>query len=225
MMPRSRARSINGLIGNVMAVGEVMWLMNNTRVRSVTPDQIASITSSADRIGHAHRLANVLRAVFRAQEAPRPIERAVFVIGGQHFIAGTQIERSGDDVQAHGRVRHVHQIVGIRAEIAAQSRSGCQHQIVEAAAQEFHRLPFQFALPALILVEDRARTRAERAVIEKDDVGIEQKEIAHAEFTAASPRANLAGRDRFGEEAGEPVIDIALARRTTHRAICRRSRR
>ena len=38
-------------LGKVIAVGEAMWLMKSTRVRSVTPDQIASITSSADRIG------------------------------------------------------------------------------------------------------------------------------------------------------------------------------
>jgi hypothetical protein len=52
------------------------------------------------------------------------------------------------------------------------------HQVVVPTAEELDRLPFEFALPALVLLEDRFRRRAEGAVVEEVDIGVEEEEIA-----------------------------------------------
>jgi hypothetical protein len=76
-----------------------------------------------------------------------------------------QVERSGDDVQA--RVAFVvHRIIRIRARNRPKP-SGLHALNVEAAAQEFDRLPFPIALPALISSKTGSARRA--AVIEEND--------------------------------------------------------
>jgi predicted transcriptional regulator len=47
----------------------------------------------------------------------------------------------------------------------------------KAAPQKLHRLAFQLALPGLVSFENRTRRRAKRAVIQEDNLRIEQKQI------------------------------------------------
>jgi hypothetical protein len=47
IMPAARARRIISLPGNMIAVGEVMWLRKMTRVRGVTPIQKSSMNFSS----------------------------------------------------------------------------------------------------------------------------------------------------------------------------------
>jgi hypothetical protein len=44
-----------------------------------------------------------------------------------------------------------------------------------SASQEFNRLVFQFTLPALVFFENRSWRRTEGAVIEKNNIRIQEK--------------------------------------------------
>jgi len=49
------------------------------------------------------------------------------------------------------------------------------HQVGEAAAEQRDGLALELALPGLVDLEHRPRAGAERAVVEEDDVGVEQE--------------------------------------------------
>ena len=50
-MPRAFASRIERSIGNTSAVGDVMWLRNSTRVRSVNAPTIASVNAASETSG------------------------------------------------------------------------------------------------------------------------------------------------------------------------------
>ena len=87
-MPRSRglgdqrARS-----GRRSAVGEVMWLRNSTRVRSVKPATIASVNAPRTTSGIGTLTTTISRAGARGHVGPGLLERRVLVVGGQDLVA------------------------------------------------------------------------------------------------------------------------------------------
>ena len=118
-----------------------------------------------------HRLTDVARATLAADEAPRPVQRAVLVIGGQHLISRAQWQRTGYDVQPSGRVRHIDQVILICTDELTQCRPGLPHQIPPSPAEEIHRLTLQFQLPGLVRFKDRSGTCAIGTVVEVHDIG------------------------------------------------------
>ena len=73
------------------------------------------------------------------------------------------------------RTTNVHQVGRVGADVAPQRRARLGHQVVEAPAEEFDGLPLQLGLPPLVGFEDGPRARAEGTVVEKDDIGVEEK--------------------------------------------------
>ena len=77
-----------------------------------------------------------------------------------------------------------------RADEGAELRARVREQLRQPAGDELHRLALELALPRLVALEHRPRAGAERAMVEKDDVGIEEKELAHAR-RVCRPTASL----------------------------------
>lgn len=123
-------------------------------------------------------LAFVHRARFPAQEIPYIFTSPVFVVGGENFIALGQGQGAGDDVDAEGGIGDEDQIVGVGVDVRAHRLSGGGEVGVQFADDELDGLAFEGALPVLVVFKDRAGRGTERAVIEKDDFGIEEEEGA-----------------------------------------------
>ena len=122
------------------------------------------------RDGQGDRLADEARPAPGADEAPRPVAGAVFVVGRQHLVAGAQRQRAGDEVDAVGGVRHEQQVGGLRAQGSGERHAGRGEPRWQPSAEERDRLGLELALPALPRPVDRARAGAEAAVVEEGDV-------------------------------------------------------
>lgn len=97
------------------------------------------------------------------------------MVGGEDLVAGFERQGLGDDVEAARGVDDGSDIGRRCSEFGGDGFAGDAHEIVEAAAEEFDRLAFQFELKRLIGFKDRTWTGAERAVIEKSHVLAEEK--------------------------------------------------
>jgi hypothetical protein len=105
-----------------------------------------------------------------ADELPGGVAGAVLQVGGQHLVAGLQVQRARDDVDAGGGVGHEDQVVGACAEEASQPPTRFAQQRGRAAAEEVHRVAFHLAAASLAAPPSPARAGAERAVVEEDQV-------------------------------------------------------
>ena len=148
----------------------------------------------ADR-EHARRLSDVIPEQLerrphdpRSGRVPGEVDGTVLQVGRQHLVLRREPEGAGDHVHPGGRVRDEHEVVAARPEVVAQLRAHLRDQSVPAARQKLDRLALEFALPLLVLLEHRPRARAERAMVEEDDVRIEQELVSqvHRRTVAAS---------------------------------------
>jgi hypothetical protein len=87
------------------------------------------------------------------------------------------MQTARDDVQAGRRIWYIDEVVSICVNVRGKCRTRVTHQVIEAPPQEFDRLTFQLALPPLVFLEHRARCCAERTVIEKNNIWIEQEKL------------------------------------------------
>ena len=97
------------------------------------------------------------------------------MVGGEDLVAGLQVERLGDDVEAERGIGEADDIVGCGAQFLGQRDARDAHGFGQVAAKEFHRLTLELELPFLVLGEDRAGAGAERAVVEEDDILAEEE--------------------------------------------------
>ncbi len=100
-----------------------------------------------------------------------------------------------------GSARHV------VAELQANSAQALRQRPVEM--QELDGLPLELELEPLVLREDRARARAEGAVVQEHDVGVEQEEL----FQAPVFQARISSR-----KVRPPSTRSAPARRRSSRS-------
>ena len=110
-----------------------------------------------------------------AHVAPEQFVAAVLLRGGDDLVTRPQVERAGDHVDGHRRVRDEHEVVRTRANVGSKPLARRADQLREAApqAEEFHGLALELELEALVLREDRPRTSAERAMVQEDDLRVE----------------------------------------------------
>ena len=131
--------------------------------------------------GQGNGLADIFYAAVLAQELPGLIAGAVFVVAGQHLVAGLKgragaaDQGAGDDVDAMRGVGDEDQVGGGGVEVNAQGLAGLLLQGCQFTPQEEHRLVFQAALPGLVNFENREGAGAEGAVVKEMDGGIEQE--------------------------------------------------
>src|SRR5205807_2550563 len=119
-------------------------------------------------------------AALLADELPGPVERAVLVVRGQDLVPRPEGQGPGHHVHAGGGVGHVDDVIWGRAEERRERLARLPHQIAEPVVEELDGLPFEFQLPALVGIEHRPRAGPERAVVEVDDVGAQEKELPEA---------------------------------------------
>src|SRR5438034_378177 len=85
-----------------------------------------------------------------------------------------------------GEVTWLRKSTRVREVTAAQAGACRGQQVVAAARQKLHRLPLELALPGLVALEHWPRAGAVGAVIEVDDLGIEEELLT--EFAAHRTR-------------------------------------
>src|SRR5205823_14236291 len=96
--------------------------------------------------------------------------------------------------QAGGRVRDEDEVPGLGADVLRKRRLRRLDELLVLAPEKPRRLPLEPQLPALVVLEDGARTGAERAVVEVDDIRLEQEELAQRGYAfptrSSPPRAS-----------------------------------
>ena len=159
--------------------------------RDARPEQLDELGLRGDR--RRDVLPHEARAGAIAHVAPGALHRAVLVVGGQDFVPLAQPQRrsacralavarrvgvgqaAGDDVHGCRWVGEVDDVIGADADVLGQSRPAFDEQLSGASAQEADRFALQLKLEALTGLQHGPRRGAERAVVQKDDVGIEQE--------------------------------------------------
>jgi len=127
---------------------------------------------------------NIRRAGLLADKLPVVVARAVLVVSGQDLVAGLQRQRAGNDIDSMRGVGNVDEIIRSGIEIFAEHLARLAQETVNLTPQEKHRLAFQAALPTLVGSEDRLGRRAEGAVVEECNCGVEEEvplEIVHGD--------------------------------------------
>ena len=199
-MPRAFASRIERSIGNTSAVGDVMWLRNSTRVRSVNAlDNRVSERGLRDQ-RHRNLDDDDAGAGAARHIGPGFLQRRIFVVGRDDLVARLEVERLGDDVESLGGVDEADDVVGLCAEFGGKRDARHAHAIGQVAPEEGDRLALQLELPVLIGLENLARAGAERAVVEEDHVVAKQevpREIfGHVSAPSAWDRGHRATRLR-----------------------------
>lgn len=106
---------------------------------------------------------------------PGFVAGSIFEVGGKDLIAGRQLQAFGHDVDSIGGIEDVDQIVGVTMDVIGQCFPGLPEIAQPVDGDELDRFVFQFALPLLVVFENRFGSSAERAEIEVSDVGIEEE--------------------------------------------------
>ena len=135
------------------------------------------------------------RAGQRAHALPGGVAGAVFVVGGQHLVAGLQAQRLRHRVDARGGVGHEDQVGRRSTQAGRQSRACLRQQRRRTPAQKGHRVAFEFELPVLVIGEHVFRAGAETAVVQEDEPGLQKKLLAQGRgLIEHGDRGRAAGR-------------------------------
>jgi hypothetical protein len=109
------------------------------------------------------------------------------------------VQRACDEVHRRRRVLDEDEIRRRCADVRGQPlpRGRDQRGVAALETEELDRLALELELQALVLVEDRPRARAERAVVEEHNVRIEQKQVTHLANLLSSWRSWPRARSRL----------------------------
>jgi hypothetical protein len=129
------------------------------------------------RVGERQRdrRPDVARAGALTGPLPREVTGAVLEVGREHLVAGPEVERTGSEVDAGRGVRDEGEVVGGAADVVRESCSRRVEEGRQAAVEKVDGLALELALPRLVALEDRPRARAEGAVVEERDLGVEEE--------------------------------------------------
>lgn len=128
------------------------------------------------RDGQREGLPHIPRAGLAADEAPGALHGTVLVIRGEDLVRRAQVQTAGHHVDRGRGIGDVHHVVRGDAQVGCQLGPGVCQQGGRLPSEKGHRLQLQRPLPRLVRLEDRARARPKRAMIEEDDIGVQQKE-------------------------------------------------
>ena len=140
------------------------------------PYRLDDLFCRADRQrnGRAH----IAAAALAADKFPGLVQSTVLVIVAEDLIAGSQRQGAGHDVQGGGGVGRIKKIFLPGTQECGQNTARFLHQSTKAPPEKFYRLALQLPLPILIDLKHRPGTGPEGPVIEKNDIGIDQEQIA-----------------------------------------------
>ena len=119
------------------------------------------------RNGRGDRLVDIVEPALLRKKSPHAVDRAVFVIRCQHFIARVQCKRTGNDIQGNRHVLGIHKMIVMRSEVFSKPRARLCQQGSDPPPQKFDGLFLHLVLPALVIVHDRLRGRPKRTMIEE----------------------------------------------------------
>src|SRR4051794_17142601 len=97
-----------------------------------------------------HGVIDVLDPTLIKVKMPGVVDRSIFMIGGENFIAGFQLQGAGDDIDAMCSVWHKDELRFGCAEKSRQFATRLAQEAIRAPAQKINRVTFQFPLPSLI---------------------------------------------------------------------------
>lgn len=120
----------------------------------------------------------------------------VFVVGKQHFVARSKRKAVRNRVRGKSRVGHKNNLCRVGTKILGDLVPGFREQAREFALQKPYWLPLQFPLPSLVLVEHRPGAGSKRAMIQEDDIGIEE-EIGHKGNAAYVSNSNTCNGEKL----------------------------
>ena len=137
---------------------------------------------------------------------------AVRVVGREDLVARRELERAQHRVDAAGRVADEGEVPGLGAQERRHLRARVGEPPAPVARQEVDRLALHLAPQLPLPLEDRARARAERAVVQVRDVGVERPEGregggGHPRIMASKRLTLLAARRR-GRAAPPPITGL-----------------
>ena len=162
--------------GSTRAVGLVTWSTMTSRVRGADGSQ----DGVARRLGR-RRPGMGRDAVTTGRRRHRPPPGSRCVQRGRRGRAATisspasRRSDARDDVDARGRVRDEGEVVRIGAEERAQSSARASSSAgSRSSGEERDRLPLHPLAPGVLRLEDGARRRAERPVVQEGDRRIER---------------------------------------------------
>lgn len=101
------------------------------------------------RQGERQFIIDVLEAMLFRQKPPGAILCTIFMVGRQNFIAGPEVQTTGDDVTTGCGIADENEIVPICTRMISQPRACFLQQGRCTPIREFHRLVFKFSLPTL----------------------------------------------------------------------------
>src|SRR5262249_46838363 len=126
-------------------------------------------------------------------EAPGAIHGPILVIGGEDLVMRTQSQTAGYHIDGGRRIGEIDDFVGCRSEVGCQLPTGVRHQGSGLSPEKGDGLPLQLTLPGLVGLEDRPRASAERAMVEEDDVRVEQEECFESRHACVLQRLAVRG--------------------------------
>ena len=125
--------------------------------------------------GQRDRPVDIARAHTAAVELPGVIAGAIFVIRSQDFISRLQIEGAGNNVDAVRCIRDVDQVIGVGVEVFAEYNPRLAQQGWQLSPEEQDGLALQPSLPGLVGFKYRPGRCSIRAMVEKDNCGIQEE--------------------------------------------------
>ena len=118
--------------------------------------------------------ATTSRAGPLAGELPNAHHGAVFMVRGQHLVAGRKRDAPGDGVHRHGGIFDQGQVVAADVEKLTEFGPSRGQFRLQDAEEEMHRIAIQLREQLLPDFQDLLRRGAEGAVIEKRNAGRER---------------------------------------------------
>ena len=114
-------------------------------------------------------------------ERPQPLDAAVLVVAEQHLVVRPSASERTTAFSAVRRVGCEGEVPGSAPTYAARARRASSSRAEPAfEREELDRLALELELPGLVPLEDRPWASAERAVVQEDDVRVEQERFLHS---------------------------------------------
>ena len=139
------------------------------RARSLAQARIAAVTSAASPIGSG-TFATTTRAPARSATKRSGIEAGVvLVVRRQDLVAGLELERAEDRVDAGRGVGHERDVVGVGVDQAGKRGARAIEMPFELSVQELDRVALHARAPFGLVLQHGPRARSERAMVEVRD--------------------------------------------------------
>jgi hypothetical protein len=134
------------------------------------------------------RQRDVRADVARGEVLEEQVVRPVLEIRREHLVIRPELQRARRRVHRRGRVRNEDEVVRRCSDVGGERGARLRQPFWQLPVEELDRLPLHLALKLLVPLEDGAWAGAERAVVQEDDVGVEEELRPHGSRERATAR-------------------------------------